>query len=218
MRASSGSSRFVGLRIEGRPDEESESGRAGDGLGNPTVVVAGVLPVDYLSLLGKGKGKISEIRYPCGSEYLRAAVSYANAMGPSRVEPWYAKTIATCYKPPPSVRIWCSDLVKSYVVPIPKMVYFFEVAFENGLHFPLRPFLKRVLQHFNVCMSPLSPKFWGVLVGLLVFFKDKGLEVPIIALLLVLFSVKEASEGFLYISKRATARPIIFDLPSSHKH
>ena len=30
--------------------------------------------------------------------------------------------------------------------------------------------------------------------------------------------MKEASEGFLYISKRATTRPIISDLPSSHKH
>ena len=30
--------------------------------------------------------------------------------------------------------------------------------------------------------------------------------------------MKEASEGFLYISKRATARPIISNLPSSHKH
>ena len=30
--------------------------------------------------------------------------------------------------------------------------------------------------------------------------------------------MKEASEGFLYISKRATARPIISNLLSSHKH
>ena len=30
--------------------------------------------------------------------------------------------------------------------------------------------------------------------------------------------MKESSEGFLYISKRATARPIIFDLPSSQEH
>ena len=30
--------------------------------------------------------------------------------------------------------------------------------------------------------------------------------------------MKEASEGFLYISKRATTRPIISDLTSSHKH
>ena len=50
------------------------------------------------------------------------------------------------------------------------------------------------------------------------FFKDKGLEVPSIALLVDLFNVKEASEGFLYISKQATTRPIIFDLPSFHKH
>ena len=56
------------------------------------------------------------------------------------------------------------------------------------------------------------------MVGLLVFFRDKGLGVPTIALLLDLFSVKETSKGFLYISKRDTAIPIISDLPSSHKH
>ena len=106
----------------------------------------------------------------------------------------------------------------SYVVPVPKMVFFFEAAFENGLHFPLHPFIKNVLQHFNVYSSHLFPNFWGVLVDLLVFFRDKGLGVPSIALLLDLFSAKEASEGFLYISKRATARPIISDLLSSHKH
>ena len=98
------------------------------------------------------------------------------------------------------------------------MVCFFEAAFENSLRFPLHPFIKSVLQHLNVCSSQLSPNFWGVLVGLLVFFKDKGFGVLSIALLLDLFSVKEASKGFLYISKRATANPIISDLPSSHKH
>ena len=49
-------------------------------------------------------------------------------------------------------------------------------------------------------------------------FQDKGLRVLSIALLLDLFNVKEASEGFLYFSKWANARPIISDLPSSHKH
>ena len=47
MHASSKSSRSVGLRIEGRPAEESESGRTGGELGNPTVVVVGVLSVGY---------------------------------------------------------------------------------------------------------------------------------------------------------------------------
>ena len=83
MRASSGSSRFIGLRIEGRPAEESESGRTSGRLGSPAAVVAGVFPIGYLPFPDKGKGKISEIRYPCGSEYLRAAVRYADAMGPS---------------------------------------------------------------------------------------------------------------------------------------
>ena len=218
MHASSRSSRSVGLRIEGRPTKESESGRTGNGLSSPTAVVVEVLPVGYLPPPSKSKGKISEIRYPCGSEYLRDAVRYADTVGPRRVEPLYAKTFATRYGPPSGVRIWCPDLLMSYVVPILKMVCLFEAAFENSLRFPLHPFIKSVLQHFNVCSSQLSPNFWGVLVGLLVFFRDKGLGVPSIALMLDLFNVKEASEGFLYISKRATTRPIISNLPSSHKH
>ena len=50
------------------------------------------------------------------------------------------------------------------------------------------------------------------------FLRDKGLRVPSIAMFLDFFNVKEASEGFLYISKRATTRLIISDLPSFHKH
>ena len=38
-----------------------------------------------------------------------------------------------------------------------------------------------------------------------------------LALLLGLFSVKESTEGFLYISKRSNSRLIISDMPSSHK-
>ena len=52
---------------------------------------------------------------------------------------------------------------------------------------------------------------------LLVFFRDKGIGVPSIALFLDLFSVKEAAEGFLYLSKRASAPLNISDLPSSHR-
>ena len=101
---------------------------------------------------------------------------------------------------------------------MPKIVCFFEVAFENGLGFPLHPFIKRVLQHFNVCPSHLSPNFWGILVGMLVVFRDRGLGVPSIALLLDFFSVKEVAEEFLYISKCSNAKLIISDLPSSNKY
>ena len=97
------------------------------------------------------------------------------------------------------------------------MVCLFEAAFENGLRFPLHPFFKCVLQHFNVCPTQLSPNFWGVLVGLLVVFRDKGLGVPSLALLLDLFSVKESAEGFLYISKWSSSKLIISDMLSSHK-
>ena len=119
----------TGLHIEGRPVDEFVSGKNGGGLGGPVAVVVGALLVGYLPPPSKGKGKISEIRYPDGSEYLRAIVRYADAVGPSLVEPSFAKIFATHYGPPSSVQIWCSDILTSYVVSVPKMVCFFE----NGL-------------------------------------------------------------------------------------
>ena len=102
-------------------------------------------------LLDKGKGKISEIRYPSDSEYLRAAIQNVVVVGPSRVEPSYGEVFAALYGPPFGVQVWFPDVLTCYVVQVPNMVCFFEVAFENGLRFPLHPFIKRVLQHFNVC-------------------------------------------------------------------
>ena len=58
------------------------------------------------------------------------------------------------------------------------------------------------------------PGYFGWSIG---FFRDRGLGVPSIALLLYLFSAKETAEGFLYFSKRTGAPLVIFDLPSSHR-
>ena len=94
---------------------------------------------------GKGKSKVSEIRYPSGSDYLRAATQNAEAVGPSRIEPFFRKTFAARYRPPFGVHVWCLDFLTSYIVQVLKMVCFFEAAFENGLRFPLHPFIKSVL-------------------------------------------------------------------------
>ena len=141
----------------------------------------------------------------------------ALVVGPSKVGPLYGVTFARCYRPPFGVRVWSPDVLTSYVVPVPKMVCSFEVAFDNGLHFPLHPFIKGVLQYFNVCPSQLSPNCWGILVGLLVFFRDRGLGVPSIVLFLDLFSAKESAEGFLYFSRPTDAPLVISDLPYSHR-
>ena len=66
-------------------------------------------------------------------------------MGPSKVGPLYGATFARRYRPPVGVRVWSPDVLTSYVVPVPKMVCFFEVTFDNGLRFPLHPFIKGVL-------------------------------------------------------------------------
>ena len=58
---------------------------------------------------------------------------YADAVDPSRVEPSFAKIFSTRYGSPSGVRIWCADILTSYVLYVPKMVCFFEVTFENGL-------------------------------------------------------------------------------------
>ena len=160
---------------------------------------------------------MSLIEYPGGSDYLQSAVQHAITVGPNKVGPSYGATFAKRYRPPSGVRVWSPDSLTFYVVSVPKMVCFFEVAFENGLRFPLHPFIKGVLQHFSVCPSQLAPNGWGILVGLLAFFRDKGLGVPSIALLLYLFTPKETSEGFLYFSRRPGSPLVISDLPSSHR-
>ena len=168
-------------------------------------------------LFPKGKGRVNLIKYPGGSEYLKSTVQHALVVGPSKVGPSYGATFVKRYRPPFGVRVWSPDVLTFYVVSVLKMVCFFEVAFKNGLHFPLHPFIKGVLQHFNVCPSQLSPNGWGILVGLLVFFRDRGLGVPSIAAFLYLFIAKETSEGFLYFSRRSGAPLVISDLFFSHK-
>ena len=154
-----GPGRSSSLCIGGDSSVESGSKRTGGESNRLAVVVLRDAPGEPPSPLGKGKDKIDEIKYPMGSEYLKSAMQNALAMGPSRVEPLYGEVFARRYRPPFGVQVWSLDVLTSYVVQVPKMVCFFEVAFENGLRFPLHPFIKRVLQHFNVCPSQLSSNF-----------------------------------------------------------
>ena len=78
-----GPGRFPVLRIGSDPAEVSGSGRTdGESYSMAMVVHRGV-PGGPAFPLGKGKDKISEIRYPIGSEYLRAAIQNAEDVGPS---------------------------------------------------------------------------------------------------------------------------------------
>ena len=212
-----GPGRSSSLRIGGDSSVAADSRRAGGASDRSAGVDLRDAPGEPPFPLNKGKGRIDKIKYPGGLEFLKSIVQNALVVGPIKVGPLYGATFARRYRPPFGVRVWSPDVLTSYVVPVPKMVCFFEVAFDNGLRFPLHPFIKGVLQHFNVCPSQLSPNYWGILVGLLVFFRDKGLGVPSIALFLDLFSVKESAEGFIYFSRRADAPLVISDLPSSHR-
>ena len=148
-----GLGRSCSLRIGGDSSAVSGSGRTGGESNRLVVGVPRDAPGEPPFPLGKDKDKIDEIKYPMGSEYLRLAVQNALAVGPSRVEPLYGEVFARRYRPPFGFQVWSPDVLTSYVVQVPKMVCFFEVAFENDLRFPLHPFIKRVLQHFNVCPS-----------------------------------------------------------------
>ena len=147
------------LHIGSNLAEASSSRQTDGGSDSLAVVVHQVAPGEPPFPLNKGKGKINEIRYPSGFEYLRAAIQNDVTMGLSRVEPLYGEIFVARYGPPFGIQVWCPDMLTTYVVQVPKMVCFFEVAFENDLRFPLHPFIKSVLQHFNVCPSQLSPNF-----------------------------------------------------------
>ena len=74
MRTSSGPNRFSSLRIGRSSTEEPDLGQIGEGFCRPALVVDCVPPAGPLSPFVKGKSKVREIRYPGGSDYLRAFV------------------------------------------------------------------------------------------------------------------------------------------------
>ena len=85
LRISMGPGRSSVLRIGSNPTKASSSGRTGGESDSLAVVVHRVAPKEPPFPLGKGKGKINEIRYPSGSEYLRASIQNGEAVGPNRV-------------------------------------------------------------------------------------------------------------------------------------
>ena len=212
-----GPGRSSSLRIRGNSLAVAGSGRTRGTSHRSAAVELRNFPRALPLPLDKGKGRINLIENPEGSEYLKSVVQHALTVGPSKVGPSYGATFSRRYRPPFGVRVWSPDVLTFYVVSVPKMVCFFELAFDNGLRFPLHPFIKGILQHFNVCPSQLAPNGWGILVGILALFRDRGLGVPSVALLLYLFSSKETAEGFLYFSRRSGAPMVISDLPSSHR-
>ena len=62
------------LRIGSNPAEASSSGRTDRGNGSLAVVVHQAALGEPPFPLDKGKRKINEIRYPSGSEYMRAVI------------------------------------------------------------------------------------------------------------------------------------------------
>ena len=148
------------LRIGGDPSVVASSVRTRGASDRSTADERQIAPGAPPLPLDKGKGRVNLVKYPGGgggSEYLKSAVQHAVTMGPSKVGPSYEVTFVERYRPPLGVRVWSPDVLTFYVVHVPRMICFFEVAFDNGLRFPLHPFIKWVLQHFNVCPSQLAP-------------------------------------------------------------
>ena len=94
LHTSMGPSRSFVLRIGSNPAEVSSSGRTDGGNDSLAVVVHRAAPGEPPFPFDKGKGKINEIRYLSSSEYLRATIQNAEAVGPSRVEPLYSEIFA----------------------------------------------------------------------------------------------------------------------------
>ena len=128
-------SRSSSLRIGGDSSTVAGSGRTSGAFDRSTGVNPRDAPEAPPFPLDKGKGRIDQIKYPGGSEYLKSAVQNALVVGPSKVGPSYGATFSWRYRPPSGVRVWSPDLLTSYVVSVPKMVCFFEVDFDNGLRF-----------------------------------------------------------------------------------
>ena len=93
------------FRIGGDSSTESGSGRTGGESNRSAAVVLRNAPGEPPSPLGKGKGKIDEIKYPVGTKYLKSAVQNALAVGPSRVEPLFGEIFVRRYRPSFGVQV-----------------------------------------------------------------------------------------------------------------
>ena len=151
-----GSESFFFFRHGDDSSTVASSGWIRDAPGRLAMVKPRNIPGEPPLPLGKDEGKINLIKYPGGSDYLKSAIQHAVTVGPRKVDPSYGVTFAERYRPPPGIRVWTPDVFTFYVASVPGMVCFFEVTFDNGLRFPLHPFMKGVLQHFNICPSQLG--------------------------------------------------------------
>ena len=106
LRTSMGPGRSSILHIGSNPAEASSSGRTKGENDSLAMVVHRAAPGEPSFPLDKGKGKINEIRYPSGSEYLRATIPNVEAVGPSQVEPLYSEIFTARYGPPFRIQVW----------------------------------------------------------------------------------------------------------------
>ena len=84
--------------------------------------------------MDKGKGKINEIRYPSGSEYLRATIQNARSWASVGSNLCTVRSFRPGMVPSFGIQVWFPDVLTTYVVQVPKMVCFFEVAtYAKGL-------------------------------------------------------------------------------------
>ena len=95
-----GPDRSSSLRIESDSSVVPDSGRAGGASDRLVVVALRDLPGEPSLPSGKGKGRIDEIKYPVGSEYMKSTVQNALVVGPSKVGPLYGETFTRLYSPP----------------------------------------------------------------------------------------------------------------------
>ena len=82
-----GPGRSSSLRIGGDSSAVADFGRTGGTSDRSTEVDLRDAPGAPPFPLDKGKGRVDQIKYPGGSEYLTSAVQNALAVGPSKVDP-----------------------------------------------------------------------------------------------------------------------------------
>ena len=100
-----GPGRSSSLLIGGDSSVVAGSGRTGSASERSVEVDLRDAPGEPYFPLNKGKGRIYEIKYPEGSEYLKYVVQNALAVGPSKLGPLYGVTFARRYRPPFGVRV-----------------------------------------------------------------------------------------------------------------
>ena len=81
-----------------------------------------------------------------------------------------------------------------------------ETFLKFGVRFPLHPYFRRILNHYNLTVFQVTPNEWAQMIGLFILFVEQKMDPLTLEEFSWLYTLKscQGDLGFYYFSKRTS--------------